>query len=173
MGELHLKATFRRCRALTENLQDKPGAVDHLAADLFFQVALLDRRQSAIDDHQFGFVQFAIAGDALHLPFPEQGIGPHVAHRDDETVSHHDADGEGKTLRLLQTGGGILVAPLGADIRAHDKRPRTAGHFAFDIVIYYQSLSPSSPLSPRSSSVRSTGLSGWIVETACLYASCT
>ena len=43
MGELDLQPAFRGRRALAENLEDQPGAVDHLGLGLLLQILLLDR----------------------------------------------------------------------------------------------------------------------------------
>ena len=52
MGELDLQAPFGGRRPLAENLEDQPGAVDHLGAGLVLEVLLLDRGQRRIDDQQ-------------------------------------------------------------------------------------------------------------------------
>ena len=102
----------------------------------------------------------------MDLPFPEQGVRAHITNGNGKGFSDHNADSESETLCLLQPRVRVVIPAVRLDIGTHDKRPRTAGNFAFNIVVNYQSLSPSS--SSRSSSVRSTGLSGWIVDTACL-----
>jgi hypothetical protein len=158
MGELDLQPAFGRCGAFAEDLQDQPGALE-----LFLQVALLDRRQRAVDDHQFGLLLLALGGDPLDLAFAEQRAGPDGANGQDEGFRDVDADGQGEPLRLFEARLriGRLAAP--ADIGADDDSPRAAGYAAFDFVAGGQAASPSS-----SSMVRSTGAAGWMVDTACL-----
>ena len=50
MGEFDLQRTFAGHRALAEDVQDQAGAVDHLAAPVPFQVALLHGAERRIDD---------------------------------------------------------------------------------------------------------------------------
>ncbi len=49
---LDLQPAFRRARAQPEDLQDQPGAVHDLQPELGLEVALLHRRQRAIDDEE-------------------------------------------------------------------------------------------------------------------------
>ena len=51
----------------TKNFEDQPGAVDHFRFDGFFQIALLNGGQTAIDDQQFRVVQTKHFGDFFHL----------------------------------------------------------------------------------------------------------
>ena len=166
MGKLNLQATFRRGGTLPENLEDQAGAVDHLAFQLVFKVALLDRGESAVHNHQIGFVLFAPNRDILHLPGTEQGVGLHFSHRQDRRISNHHTDRKRQPFCLGQTFGCVQIIAQRADIRAQHKRPRAAGHLFLKIAIEAQ---PPAPLSSSSSStMRSTGPTGWIVETACL-----
>src|SRR6185503_12277101 len=52
MRKLDLKPPFRGCCPFAEDLEDQPGPVDHLGADLFLEVFLLDRGQRRIDDQE-------------------------------------------------------------------------------------------------------------------------
>ncbi len=81
MRELDLQPAFGGRRALAEDLEDQPGAVDHLALELVLEIALLDRRQRAVDDHQLGFFLLAGGGDAFDLAFAEQRRRAHLADR--------------------------------------------------------------------------------------------
>ena len=56
MRKFDLQPTFGSGRALTEDFEDEPGAIDHLSPDLVFEIALLDRRQLAVDDDELGLV---------------------------------------------------------------------------------------------------------------------
>ena len=59
MGKLNLQAPFGGCCAFAEDFQDQTGAVDHLAFQTVFQIALLDRSERTIDDDELAFVLFA------------------------------------------------------------------------------------------------------------------
>jgi hypothetical protein len=54
---------------------------------------------------------------------------------------------------------------LPSHVRAHHERPRAVDHPALDGVIDDQAPSPSSS---SNSLARSTGVAGWMVDTACL-----
>jgi hypothetical protein len=157
MRQFDLQASFC-CRCpFAEDFEDQPGAVDDLALQPVFEIALLDRRQCAIDDDEIGFVQFAIGLNALDLPFTEQRVRPYSANRQDVGFDNDDSDGESKAFCLFQSRFGILVGTLPPDVRAQDKGPRTAGNLAlYLIIIEDQSSSPSSSKSP----LRSTCVAG-------------
>ena len=102
MRQFDLQPAFGGRRALAEDFEDQPGAVDHLALELFLQIALLDRAERTIDDDQFRFFLRCRNIDALDLALAEQRCRAYRADRHRESVSHHDADRTGEPLRLLQ-----------------------------------------------------------------------
>src|SRR5262245_23648040 len=51
VGKLDLQRAFLGVGAPAENLEDQPGAVEHLGVPGFLQIALLDRRERAVRDH--------------------------------------------------------------------------------------------------------------------------
>ena len=167
MGQLDLQPPFSGCRAFAEDFQDQPGPVDHLALQLLFEIALLDRRKRTVDDHQLGLALVAGDVDVLDLAFAEQGAGPRLADRDGNRVGYLQPDRQRQAARFLEPrrsvdcGGGPVP-----EFRVHDQRPRAAGYLFAVVVKKAQSSSPSSSSQP--SPVRSTGPSGWMVETACL-----
>ena len=83
MRELHLEGAFTRAGASPEDLQDQAGAIDHLCAPGFFEVALLHRREGAIHHHDSGILGFDQAGDLLDLALADEGRGSDVAERYD------------------------------------------------------------------------------------------
>src|SRR5690606_17956690 len=153
--QLDLQPPFGRGSSLSEYLEDQPGAVDHLALELFFEIALLDRRQRTIDHDQLGFFEFAGGGDALDLPLAEQGRGTDLAYGHDLGMGDDEADRQRQALRFLEARLGVLLAPRAADVRIEHRRPRAAGDFA-DVVVEAQASVPSSSASSQSV-VRSTG----------------
>ncbi len=75
MGELDLQRAFARARAPAEDFQDQPGAVDDLGVPGLLQIALLHRRERAIDHDEAGLEAFHEAGDLLDLALAEIGGG--------------------------------------------------------------------------------------------------
>ena len=104
-----------------------------------------------------------IAGNAnvLHLPRPEEEVWSDFTYRQDEAVFDFEANGQREAFGLLQTAFGVEIVAYPANVRANDQRPRTARNLT-KIVVETQ-LSSSSQ-----SSVKSTWVAGWIVDTACL-----
>ena len=165
MGEFDLHPPLGGRGTLAKDFEDQPGAVDHLALELFLKVALLHRGQRAVDDDQFGLMQFARGGDILDLAFAKQRRRSRIADRHGIGVGDHDPDRQCQPPRLFDARIGVRTARPPAKFRAHDHRPDTPGHFTHFIVGKTQDSDPSSP---SHSPVKSTGVSGWIVETACL-----
>src|SRR5690606_24667640 len=123
--ELDLQAAFRGGRALAENFEDQAGAIDYLALELFLEVALLDRRQRAVDDDQFGRVLLAGSRYALDLAMPEQRRRANLADRDHQRLGHHQPDRQRQAARLLQPRVRVLRRAR-AHVRHHDQRVRAA-----------------------------------------------
>ena len=123
MRKLHLQPAFPGQRALAENFQDQPGAIEHLAVPGLLQVALLDRAHGMIDDDEAGLVLGTSAGDLLDLAGAQQRCRPRPHERDDLGQSHVEGDGLGQPDRLLQAilGGALGVA------RGAVRRCRLAG----------------------------------------------
>ena len=70
--EFDLEAALPGLGALAENLQDEPGAVDHLAAPGALQITLLDRGQGPIDDDDLDRPRRESAPQFLHFAAPKQ-----------------------------------------------------------------------------------------------------
>ena len=162
MRQFDLQSPFCGRCPLAEDFEDQARAVDDLTRQLLFEITLLDRTQRTVDNNQFGVVLFAGNPDVFDLACPEQEVRPNLTHRKNEAVLDLDTDGERQPLGLAQTAFGVEVIAFSPNIGANDKGPRTARNLAEEIVVEAQ-LSSSSQ-----SSVRSTGVAGWMVETACL-----
>ena len=109
MGELDLQPPLRGRRPLAENLEDQPGAVDHLGLGRRLQILLLDRRDRGVDDDQLGLGLAHRVGDLLDLAGAEQGRGPRLADPEMEPVLDRDADRLGEAGRLVEPR--LRVAP--------------------------------------------------------------
>ena len=101
MRELDLEPPLGGRRALAENLEDQPGAVDDLGPDLVLEVLLLDRRQRRIDDQQAGLMLLCKRGDLFDLALAEQGRGPDRAQPERALGGDHHADRLGQPFGLL------------------------------------------------------------------------
>jgi hypothetical protein len=120
MGKFNLQAAFRCRSAFTENLENKPRAVDDLALESILEIALLDRGKRTVNDHKLGRVLFAPRRDILDLTGTEQGIGLHLPHRQDRRVSDDHTDGERQPLGLGKPFGRVEIIAQCADVRAQD-----------------------------------------------------
>ncbi len=76
MRKLDLQRAFLGARALAEDFEDQPGAVDDLRVPGLLQIALLHRRERAVDEHEAGFLRAHDAFDLLDLALAEKGRGP-------------------------------------------------------------------------------------------------
>lgn len=155
MSEFHLQTAFRRCRALAKNFKNQAGAIDNLALQPLFEIALLNGGQRTIDNNQFGFILEAGRFDPFDLTFTEQGAGPDFAHRNDKAFRDFDTDRQRKATGFLQTRFRIDAIGPAPDIRACDKGTRTARDLTHQIIGEAQASASSSE-----SPVRSTCVAG-------------
>ena len=74
LGQLDLQLAFVRAGALGEDVEDEPGAVDDAALGIFFQIALLHRRERVIDQDQVGVERGALRLEFLGLAAADEEL---------------------------------------------------------------------------------------------------
>ena len=102
MRQLDLQRAFLGLGAAAEDFQDQPGAVDHLGVPGLLEIALLDRRQRAVDHHELDVVAGDQPGDLLDLALAEIGRGPDLRDRRDQRIRDHKIDRGCKPFGLVQ-----------------------------------------------------------------------
>ncbi len=102
-GQLDLQLAFPRAGAAGEDLQDQPGAVDHLDLAGALQVALLHGAERIVDHDDVDLLTIADAGDLLDLAGPEQGGGRDRAQGYDQALADVEVQGLGQADGLVQT----------------------------------------------------------------------
>ncbi len=111
MGKFDLQRAFLGPRALAENFEDQPGAIEHLGVQFLLEIALLHRRQRMIDDDQFRMAFLDDLGELLDLAAAEQGRRARVVDGNDRRMDRIEADGAGKANGLVMAGlGGARLA---------------------------------------------------------------
>ena len=133
MREFDLQRALGGARAAAEDLQDQPGAVDHLGLERLLQIALLHRRQRASTTTSVDLVGLDPLGDFGDLALAEIGrrAGSRArATRTESTTSRSMARARptassrrASGLRATPRSPGARAVEIGAD----DQRPRSRG----------------------------------------------
>ncbi len=129
LRELHLQLAFVGLRALRENAQDQLGAVEHGAAELFFEVALLAGLQVVVEDHRRR-VQL-VGGVADFLDLAAAGVEPGIGTL--ALALHHPvapgARAFGEALDFLDCLLVVVVAEIQADEHGGGRVGGPAGYY--------------------------------------------
>jgi hypothetical protein len=175
MREFDLQRAFLGAGAVAEDFQDQPGAVHDLGLEFLLQIALLNRRQGMIDDHQLDLLDRDPVRQFRHFASAEQRRRTRLLQIDDLGVDDLEFDRLRQTnglfkprrRRALQTGALRSLASFAKLLRQdghNDDRPRAGaapGIVEFMAVIaenglrlgpaIRQPISPDRPLRLRTS----------------------
>ena len=101
-GKLYLKAAGMGLRAGAENLQNQRRAVDDLAFCRRFQIALLNRAETRIDDDHRWIVLVNPCRQPVNIATAEKRAGARLVKRDRFGKHHFQTDGRHKLYRLFK-----------------------------------------------------------------------
>ena len=83
-------------------LKDQSGTVDDLGVPRLLEIALLDRRDRAVHDHDRRGQAFCEAGNLVDFAFTDISRRPNFAERDQPRLDDSQVDGPCQTDRLLK-----------------------------------------------------------------------
>ena len=127
VGKLDLQPAFGGRRALAENLEDQPGAVDDLGPDLVLQVLLLDRGQRANRRSADARPRaFASSASSSTWPLPSRVAGRTARTRNGVRRHDVDADRFGKPFGFLEPRLGRAPRALARKLGHGDHRALAA-----------------------------------------------
>ena len=143
MGELDLKAPFRRGGPGAEYLQNQAGSVNYLDVQLLFQIPLLDGAETAIHNQDRGGIVRHHLADLVDLARPEQRRRLGFANREIDGVGGNQTNRPSETGRFGQT---MLKRRLAQrdHVRMRDQRPTTFAVETF--LLKWDQCAPSSAL---------------------------
>ena len=116
MRKLDLQRALAGARAPPEDFQNQSGAVDDFGAESFFKIALLHRRQGAIDHDEADVLLPNPGGDVVHLAGADEGRRANLREHDGFVPDHVKVDSAGKPLGLKNARAGVAheFAPIHA-----------------------------------------------------------
>ena len=122
MGELDLQRALGGPGSAAEDFENKPGAVDHLAAERPFKISLLRRRQGAVEDDKIDVLGFDFGGDGFNLALADVGRRPNGAERHGLGAHDRKVDRSCEPDRLLaaRSGAPRQFGPFPNQIRTDD-----------------------------------------------------
>ena len=180
MGQLDLQRALLGGGTAAEDLEDQPGAVEHLGLQFLLQVALLHGGERVVDDDHLRAGLGHRLGQLRNLAGAEQRRGARLGHGRDLGAADVEVDGAREPDSLLQPrlvgAAGARLPALEAQRQAwDDDHGRAGGGAVLDacpvpvpcpagLVRIAQSPAFSSP----SASCSASGCEGMMVEMACL-----
>src|SRR5260370_28950365 len=104
MRVLDLQRPFAGMRALPENFEDQPGAVEHLGVPGLLEVALLHRRNGAIHDDEIDLEGLGDPRDLVDLALAQVGPGPNFGDPDHPGLDHLEPHAAGQPGAVVGSG---------------------------------------------------------------------
>ena len=161
--QFHLQTAFLGPGTQAKNFENKAGAVNNLYIQRLFQIALLHRGQTGINNQQPGIVFAKFDPQIIDQPLAQKGTGMGLA--------NGDQTGRGDVqLQCQSQTFGLFKAHIGIPRTTFGHRPFVHGDNYNGVLLGTGRCvhAPSSPLSSSSDSKRETGADGIMVEMACL-----
>ena len=90
--------------ARTKNFEDEPGAVDDFGLPAPLQIALLHRRQRAVDDDKADLALRDFRAEGINAAAADQGARRGPVEADNLAADDIEIDRAGKADRLVETG---------------------------------------------------------------------
>jgi hypothetical protein len=120
MGEFDLQHAFACRRALAEDFEDQPGAVQHLGAGFCFEIALLDGGETGIHQQQLDLFGLHPRRERFRVTTANEGRRLYFADLDDFGEHDVEPDGPRQALKLSLASINGVLRKLTAHI-GHDK----------------------------------------------------
>ena len=115
-----------RLGAGPENFKDQCGAINHLAFDACFQIALLHRGQGRIHHDDRIIMFFCYDRNPVNKAGAKKGWRTRLVQADNFSMHHLEADGGHQLHRLIQHGFRPAGQRHGADVGMDNKCRRCA-----------------------------------------------